>query len=96
VHSKNSFRKDLKNMTDPEIVTYIRELLKALDSLHNKYGMTHRDIKPANFVHHFQTNTFRLIDLGLGKVKQVSATNVEPDILKCSWNLRLVRFFLDP
>ena len=31
-----------------------------------------------------------------GKVKQVSATNVEPDILKCSWNLRLVRFFLDP
>jgi len=35
-----------------------------LDSLHNKYGMTHRDIKPANFVHHFQTNTFRLIDFG--------------------------------
>jgi len=64
VHSKNSFRKDLENMTDPEIVTYMRELLKALDSLHNKYGITHRDIKPDNFVHHFQTNTFRLVDFG--------------------------------
>jgi serine/threonine protein kinase len=64
VHPKNSFRKDLTNMTCPKIVTYMRELLKALDSLHNNYGITHRDIKPDNFVHHFQTNTFRLIDFG--------------------------------
>jgi serine/threonine protein kinase len=63
VHPKNNFRKDLTNMTYPEMVTYMRELLKALDYIHN-IGITHRDIKPENFVHHFQTNTFRLIDFG--------------------------------
>jgi hypothetical protein len=39
---------------------------------------------------------FFFLNQGLGKVKQVSATKAEPEILKCSWNLRLVRFFLDP
>jgi serine/threonine protein kinase len=63
VHPKTSFRKDLTNMTNTQAVTYMRNLLKALDVIHN-YGITHRDIKPENFVHHFQTNTFRLIDFG--------------------------------
>jgi serine/threonine protein kinase len=63
-HPKNSFRKDLTNMSYRNVVTYMRELLKALDSLHNRYGITHRDIKPENFVHNFETNTFRLIDFG--------------------------------
>ena len=63
VHPKTSLRKDLTNMTNTQAVTYMRNLLKALDVIHN-YGITHRDIKPENFVHHFQTNTFRLIDFG--------------------------------
>jgi serine/threonine protein kinase len=76
VHPKNRFRKDLKNMTYPQVVTYMHELLKALDSLHNKYRITHRDIKPENFVHHFQTNTFRLIDFGSAVYSDNDVTSV--------------------
>ena len=34
VHPNTSFKRDLNNITYPQVVTYMRQLLIALDSLH--------------------------------------------------------------
>ena len=77
VHPNTSFKMDLNNITYPQVVTYMRQLLIALDSLHNKYRITHSDIKPENFVHHFQTNTFRLIDFGSAVYSDNNVSSVD-------------------
>ena len=63
----NNFRTDLKKLLQSQVVVYMRELLKALVYLHRYCNIVHRDVKPENFVHHFDTNTFRLIDFGSAK-----------------------------
>jgi serine/threonine protein kinase len=106
VHPKNSFRKDLTNMSYRNVVTYMRELLKALDSLHNRYGITHRDIKPENFVHNFETNTFRLIDfesavykshdLGIGLESAGTRGYKAPELLRQSNSAKSKWFWRQP
>ena len=67
VHPSNNFGKDLQSIRYDQVIIYMSELLKALAYLHGSCNIVHRDVKPENFVHHFDTNTFRLIDFGSAK-----------------------------
>jgi serine/threonine protein kinase len=62
VHA-SCFNSDLQRITTQQIREYMYRLLQALNYLHQR-NVVHRDVKPANFLHNFQSNTFRLIDLG--------------------------------
>jgi serine/threonine protein kinase len=75
VHPAGDFRSDLAVIEQHHIVAYMKALLTALAYLHENCNIVHGDVKPGNFVHHFESNTFRLIDFGSATFDDVVQTS---------------------
>lgn len=71
----HKFSDMVSGLSYDEIVVYMKNLLLALEHVHEKNTM-HRDIKPANFLFNRRNRTGTLIDFGLAQICRINAPKV--------------------
>ena len=62
------FRDYHHDLSIPEIKTYMRALILAMEHVH-AHGIIHRDVKPSNFLYNRETQQGVLVDFGLAQVR---------------------------